>query len=92
MRQWAKYNGCLIVGANQEGLYLSILLPFRIGHSPLFIPWKDVSMTETQTLFSRGIAMSFACCPSIPLTMSKSLFQKISDASGGIHSISGHDG
>ena len=42
--RWStSYGGLVNVGVNSEGLYLSVLLLFRIGHPPLFIPWCDIS-------------------------------------------------
>jgi hypothetical protein len=34
------YGSCLIVGVDPTGIRLSILFPFRIGHPPLFLPWR----------------------------------------------------
>ena len=39
---WVNYRGCLTVGGDARGLYLAVLLPFRVGHPPLCIPWSDV--------------------------------------------------
>ncbi|GMU01178.1 hypothetical protein KH5H1_52980 [Corallococcus caeni] len=36
------YRSCLIVGGDARGLYLAVLLPFRVGHPPLCIPWADL--------------------------------------------------
>jgi hypothetical protein len=44
----ASYNGCLTIYSSHEGLYLSVWLPFRLGHPPLFIPWNAVRNATTQ--------------------------------------------
>src|SRR6476469_6745769 len=36
------YSGCLTIYSSQEGLHLSVWLPFRLGHPPLFIPWDAI--------------------------------------------------
>ena len=36
--RWSGYRGCLIVGANEEGLYASAIVPFRLAHAPFFVP------------------------------------------------------
>jgi hypothetical protein len=36
------YSACLTIYTSSQGLYLSILFPFRPGHPPLFIPWDAV--------------------------------------------------
>lgn len=88
MRLRVGYNNCLIVGANTEGLYVSILFPFRIGHSPFFFPWVDISVTEKRGFLLRGFELRFSRCPSIPFVISKRLMNKVSEASGGMIRIS----
>lgn len=39
---WVSYNICLTIYASTEGLYLSVWPIFRIGHPPLFLPWKAI--------------------------------------------------
>jgi hypothetical protein len=36
------YRSCLTIHSSAEGLYLSVLLPFRLGCPPLFIPWVAI--------------------------------------------------
>jgi hypothetical protein len=84
MRGWANYNGCLTVGGNVEGLYLSVLFLFRPGHPPLFVPWIEISgRIEKRRWFSR-VTLSFQRCPSIPLVISRRLSERISRASGAV--------
>jgi hypothetical protein len=40
MRWSCNYNRCLTFGADPSGLYLSIMVLFRIGSPPLLIPWS----------------------------------------------------
>jgi hypothetical protein len=88
MRLRVGYNNCLIVGANTEGLHVSILFPFRIGHPPFFFPWVDISVTEKRGFLLRGFELRFSRCPSIPFVISKRLVNKISEASGGMIRVS----
>jgi hypothetical protein len=46
MRMFASYSGCLIVGADQMGLFLDIMVLFRPGHPALFIPWNEVTVLD----------------------------------------------
>ena len=39
-----RYNGVLITGATKDGLYLDVLLPCRIGHQALLIPWDQLEL------------------------------------------------
>jgi len=48
------YGSCLTVTVNERGFHLAILLPFRLGSPPLFIPWSEVaSIDEKRFLFTR---------------------------------------
>jgi hypothetical protein len=50
MRYLVGYNHCLTIGANREGLYISLVVPFLLGHPALFIPWREISVTRKRVL------------------------------------------
>ena len=56
-RSFTGYWLTLIIGANQEGLYLAQLWPMSWIHPPLLIPWRDVQF-ERRRWFEVG-ARSF---------------------------------
>ena len=89
MRLRARYNSVLILGVNSEGLYLSILFPFRVGHPPLLVPWGDISWTEKPGRFFGGFELQFARSPSIPFLISRRLMEKIANAAGDLNTIVG---
>lgn len=41
------YGSNLSIHTASNGFYLSVWLPFRIGHPPLFIPWQEVRNATT---------------------------------------------
>jgi len=52
----ANYNSCLTFHITEQGLHISVLFPFRFGHPPLFIPWRDMlNREEKKLLFCRRI-------------------------------------
>jgi hypothetical protein len=51
MRWGANYKGCLTIGVDPAGLYLSTLFFFRIGHPPLFVPWTEISLRGRRKIF-----------------------------------------
>ncbi|MDM8527540.1 hypothetical protein QUF58_04940 [Anaerolineales bacterium HSG24] len=64
------YKSCLIVGTNDEGLYLAVLPIFRISHPPLFIPWEDITTSESKRLvIIPYLDFTFACVPSVTLKL-----------------------
>ncbi len=78
---WGNYNGILTVGANWEGLYLKPMLLFRCGHPPLFIPWYDLSVKQSGTLF-KAVELRFQRVPSVRIRLSRKLGQRLADVAG----------
>jgi hypothetical protein len=77
------YGGFLTVGVNKMGLHLSVWFLFRIGHPPLFVPWRDITMTERKKFLGWRVVFQFARCPTIPFTITKRLADKINEAKKG---------
>jgi len=70
------YGSCLAVHSAQSGLYLSVWLPFRIGHPPLFIPWQEVRNATTLRFLWFERVMFDVGAPSIAtLQLSKKIFE-----------------
>lgn len=46
------YGNCLFVTINSQGLYLSILFPFRFQSPPLFVPWSRVQSIQEKRILS----------------------------------------
>jgi hypothetical protein len=46
----ASYRATLNVAVAPEGLYLSVMRIFGVGHPPLLIPWADVRVTGNSYL------------------------------------------
>ena len=78
---WGNYHNVLKFGADETGLYMSVLLPFRVGHAPLFIPWAEIQVSSgiRGLLFKRRKLM-LGRQESIPLLISVSLADKIKSA------------
>ena len=83
MGRRSRYGGTLIVGANHEGMHLSVLLPFRVAHPPLFIPWSDITMREQKSRFSSTrMELAFQKVPGVPMKISAALARKLQEAAG----------
>lgn len=82
MRWLVGYHNCLTIGANPSGLYLSILLPFRIAHSPLFIPWRDISVGRKKILWLERVELQLGLESPIPLRINEPLAEKLKTAAG----------
>jgi len=78
---WGNYNGVLTVGSNWEGLYLKPFFLFQFGHPPLFIPWYEISIKQTGSIF-KSTEFCFQRVPSIHLKLSQKLSQRLAQAAG----------
>jgi hypothetical protein len=82
LRARGSYNNVLTVGANPEGMYVSVFVLFRSGHPPLFIPWEDVSAEAKRVRWVNVVILNFARCPDIPFWISRKLANQLEQASG----------
>lgn len=64
----ANMGGCVTIGTNVDGLYLAVILPFRPGHPPLFVPWSDVRVQQARRWFSNWYEFRFANAPGMATT------------------------
>ena len=76
------YANCLTFGVNERGLYMGVLLPFRLAHPPLFIPWSDVGAHERRGWFLEYLDFTFAQVPDIRIRVSKRLGESLINAGG----------
>jgi hypothetical protein len=75
---WANYGGCLTVVIAGEGLYLSVWGPFRIGHPPILIPWREINHVRQRNFLWNEYVQFDVGMPAIAtLNVKKSLFAKI---------------
>ncbi len=53
-RGWCGYNNCLTIGTSPEGLHIevmAVLIPFRLFHPPLTIPWNEIEVETGKVFF-----------------------------------------
>jgi len=48
-----RYRNCLNIRAAQEGLFISVAWPFRVGHKPLLVPWSAIHDAQPQKILWR---------------------------------------
>lgn len=82
MRWLCGYNNCLTMGANSEGLYLSMLPFIRLFHPPLLIPWGEVSAEKKNLLFTQGVRFELGRETPIPMWVRNRLAERLKLAAG----------
>jgi hypothetical protein len=82
MRMFVSYNGCLIVGADQMGLFLDIMALFRPGHPALFIPWNEVTVARKSWIPKDLVEMRLGSGEQVPFRIRGFLASKLQEAAG----------
>lgn len=77
------YGSCLTLGSNSQGLHLSVLFPFRIGHPPLFIPWSDIVACSKKGWFFHTVDLEFSKSPGNTLRIFRGTAEKLAIESKG---------
>jgi hypothetical protein len=73
---WASYSNCLTIYVSADGLYLSVMLPFRPGHPPIFIPWSEIhDMTTRRQLWVEDVVFDVGSPSVAKLTLSRKVFE-----------------
>lgn len=75
------YGNSLTIGANDDGLYLAVFPLFRVGHPPLWIPWREITTTEHQGWLFAYRDFSFARTPSVTLRVLRATGDRIMSSS-----------
>jgi hypothetical protein len=80
---WGSYHSVIKFGADETGLYMSVFLPFRVGHAPLFIPWAEIQVSSgVRGLLFKSRKLRLGRQESVPLLIGVSLADKIQSAAG----------
>jgi hypothetical protein len=84
MRYYIGYNNCLVVGADQAGLFLRTMWIVRTGHAPLFTPWNEITLGQTQTSWLVGniVTLTLGRSEQIPFRIRASLAVRLKSAAG----------
>ena len=84
---FVNYNRCLWLGANEQGLYLSVPRLFAFAHPPLFIPWSDIRATRDKILWAEIVRFELGAEPATKLQVHRRFVDKLEPAARGHLSI-----
>ena len=76
------YSNCLTFTASRSGLSISVLLPFRLAHPMLFIPWREISASSTSGWMKNYVDFRFAKEPKVRMRLSHRLAEDLIAAGG----------
>jgi len=75
------------MGSSYKGLYLGVLFPFRIGHPPLLVPWRDIRVRKVKRLMINKVAFEIKNGLARPLEVNENVAEKLAAGSKGQLSI-----
>lgn len=76
-RYWTDYSSILHIAADEDGLHLSAMFPFRPGHPPLLIPWREVEEQSVDGVWRSYVVLILGRTEQIPMRISKRLANDI---------------
>lgn len=76
-RFWSHYSFIIRMTAAEDGLYLSVLFPLRVGHPPLRIPWNEVQISRVKRFWRPLILLTLGMQERIPMRISEQMAAKL---------------
>lgn len=76
-RGHSNYGNCLTFGTDPFGLYISVFLLFRLGHTPLYVPWNEVRVREVRAWLSPAVELHFEKAPQVTVRISRRLAESL---------------
>jgi hypothetical protein len=77
MRYWGHYSSIVRMIAAGDALYLSVILPFRLFHPALRIPWNEVAFGRTKFFWRRYVVLTLGEQERIPMRISERMARKL---------------
>jgi hypothetical protein len=77
MRYWCHYSSGIRLTAASDALFLSVILPLRIGHPPLRIPWNEIQFGRTRRFLRDYIDLTLGSEERIPLRIPERMAAKL---------------
>jgi len=77
MRGWTHYSGVIRMTAAGDALYLTVLMPFRVGHPPLRIPWNEIACARTRRFLQNFMELRLGTQEQIPFRISERTARKL---------------
>ncbi len=77
LRAGCNYNNCITFLASPAGLQLSMPLPFRFAHAPIFLPWSELEARRDRAWLVEVIVLRARRQPGIPIKLHARLAERL---------------
>ncbi len=78
----AGYGSSLTVGASEKGFYLRPILPFRFGHSPILIPWTEITAEWKEGFGFKNVRFTVRRVPDATILLPEQIVREIMREAG----------
>lgn len=76
---YERYSGIVNVGVCERGVHLSLFPPWSLFHSPLFIPYSDISATKRRWFLLAAVEITARKAPQTKIVVYPELWQWIEE-------------
>ncbi len=77
LRAGCNYNNCITFVSSAAGLQLSMPLPFRFAHPPVFLPWSELSARREQRWLVELVVLRARRVPDVPIKLRARLAERL---------------
>ncbi|MCB1044704.1 MAG: hypothetical protein KDC35_17305 [Acidobacteria bacterium] len=71
------FTGLLVLGANNHGLFMEPIPPFRLFHKPLLIPWTELQIEPLSSFPFKRYLVLFKSQPDITMEVRRSTLDRL---------------
>src|SRR5438128_1154503 len=72
----SNYGGIVTVGADPDGLFFAVFLPFRPFHPPIFVPWAEVRTEARKGWLGSHVELRFEKVNGVMFRLSRKLAEE----------------
>lgn len=76
-RGHSNYGNCLTFGTDAFGLHIAVFPLFRLGHTPLYVPWSEIRAREVRAWLMPAVEFYFEKAPQVTMRISRSLAESL---------------
>lgn len=77
MRFRTNYGNVIRLTSTADALYVSVFFPFRVGHPPLCVPWKEIQLGRTKFLWLKYVVLTLGDQERIPMRIPERMARKL---------------
>jgi len=77
LRRWADYSSFIRIANEEDALCLGVVFSYRVGHPPLRIPWTEIKIARTTSLWQQFVLLTLGDQERIPMRITERMARKL---------------